>query len=140
MILKVLTLEAGFGRDIRLSLKLYYLMHHNSQNKQENMKTILVVYTNRQMSKKEIAGAKKYAFNTDSDLEVGEIISSQEYTTPMMVVKVLDESYQYFNFATGELTNEFNSTSQWEIRTLIIREDEEMAIYAKRIQTPPLSI
>ena len=115
-------------------------MHHNSQNKQENMKTILVVYTNRQMSKKEIAGAKKYAFNTDSDLKVGEIISSQEYTTPMMVVKVLDESYQYFNFATGELTNKFNSTSQWEIRTLIIREDEEMAIYAKRIQTPPLSI
>jgi hypothetical protein len=92
------------------------------------------------MSKKEIAGAKKYAFNTDSDLKVGEIISSQEYTTPMMVVKVLDESYQYFNFATGELTNKFNSTSQWEIRTLIIREDEEMAIYAKRIQTPPLSI
>lgn len=97
------------------------------------MKTILVVYTNRQMSKKEIAGAKKYAFNTDSDLEVGEMISSQEYTTPMMVVKVLDESYKYFNYATGELTNKFNSTSQWEIRTLIIREDEEMAVYAKRI-------
>lgn len=97
------------------------------------MKTILVVYTNRQMSKKEIAGSKKYAFNTDSDLKEGDMISSQEYTTPMLVVKVLDEHYKYFNHATGELTNKFNSTSQWEIRTLIIREDEEMAVYAKMI-------
>lgn len=97
------------------------------------MKTILVVYTNKitPLSIKEIAGLKKYAFNSASELEFGDIISSPEYSTNMVVIKVLDNSFKYYNSATGELSNEFTSTLQWEVRTLCIRTEEETVIYGK---------
>jgi len=98
------------------------------------MKTILVVYTNKtNLSKKEISSLKKYAFNTPSEVSVGDLIESSEYTTSMLVVKVLDKAYDYFNSATGELSSEFNSTAQWNIRTLVIREEEEEVIYGKLV-------
>jgi hypothetical protein len=43
----------------------------------------------------------------------------------MQVVKILDTSFKYFNRATGELSNEFNSTEQWEIRTIVVRDKDE---------------
>jgi hypothetical protein len=96
------------------------------------MKTILVVYTNKaNLSKKEISGLKKYSFNTASNVSVGDLIDSTEYTTYMLVIKVLEKSYLYFNAATGELSDEFNSTAQWNIRTIVIREEEEDVIYGK---------
>jgi hypothetical protein len=97
------------------------------------MKTILVVYTDKitPLSNKEVATLKKYAFNTASEVNFGSIISSPEYTTNMVVIKVLDESFKYYNSATGELSNTFTSTLQWEVRTLAIRNDEESVIYGK---------
>ena len=97
------------------------------------MKTILVVYTNKiaPLSTKEISGLKTYAFNTESELNFGSIISSPDYDTNMVVVKILDKSYKYYNSATGELSDDFTSTLQWEVRKLVIRTEEETAVYGK---------
>ena len=96
------------------------------------MKTVLVIYTDRVgLSKTEVARTKKYAFNTSSEFEIGDIIESQNYDTNMMVVKVLESSFTYFNAATGELSNDFTSTAQWTIRELVIREDEEEVVYGR---------
>jgi hypothetical protein len=96
-----------------------------------NQKTILVVYTQTRLSQKEAACKKRYAFNTTSDINEGDIIESNEYDTPMQVVKVIDGPFKYYNRSTGELSNKFNSTEQWEIRNLVIREDEENTVYGK---------
>jgi hypothetical protein len=93
------------------------------------MKTVLVVYTDNFLSKSAVARAKKYCFNTESDLREGDMIKSKDYTTSMQVVKVLDKSYKYFNGATGELSDEFNSTAQWEIKTLVIKEENNDVVY-----------
>lgn len=98
------------------------------------MKTILVVYTNKNVSKKEIGRMKKYSFNTSSEVKEGDIIETKEYDTSLQIVKVLDKAYKYYNASTGELSDSFNSTSQWEIRTLEIRDEEEEIIYGKLIK------
>lgn len=94
------------------------------------MKTILVVYSNvRNLSKEEVKKQKYYAFNS-KDLQEGDIIKSPNYTTDMVVVKVLPVAYKYYNMSTGELSNDYNSTSQREIRELVIREDNAEVVYA----------
>lgn len=98
------------------------------------MKTILVVYTNKLLSKLEIAKTKKYSFNTSADLKEGDMFNSPSYDTKMQVVKILEYSYKYYNTSTGELSDIFNSTSQWEIRTLVIREEDEEIIYGHLIK------
>lgn len=98
------------------------------------MVTILCVYTNTQVtSNKEIGKLKKYSFNTSSDLKEGDMISTKEYSTNLQVVKVLPKAFKYFNGSTGEMSDEFNSTSQWLIRTLDIREEDEEIIIGKKI-------
>ena len=89
------------------------------------MKTILVVYSNRgnKLTSKEIAGMKRYSFNTEADVKEGDIINSPNYpSSPLTVVKVLETAYKHYNSINGELSNEFKSTAQWDIKTLIIRE------------------
>lgn len=99
------------------------------------MKTIVVVYSNTEkLSKAEIGKMKKYSFNTDADIKVGDLLDSPTYTTKMLVVKVLNKQYKYYNTSTGKLSNSYNSTSQWEIRTLVIREDDNEVIYACKIK------
>jgi hypothetical protein len=104
------------------------------------MKTILVVYTNKLLSKSEIAKAKKYSFNTSTELKEGDMFSSPSYFTYLQVVKVLDKDFKYYNASTGELSDTFNSTAQWEIRTLVIREDEEEVIYGSLIKQNSIDI
>jgi len=96
------------------------------------MKTILVVYSNKKdLIPVEMMRLKRYSFNCNAEVEVGDILESSEYDTPMVVVKVLDTKYKYFNRTTGELSNDFNSTSQWEIRDLVILDKKETAtVYA----------
>ena len=101
----------------------------------ENNKTVIVVYTNRKLKKAEIGKAKKYAFNSSFDLKEGDMINSPSYETNMQVVKVLDKPHKYYNASTGELSEAYSSTSQWEIRDLIIREEtEEEVIYGTLIK------
>ena len=98
------------------------------------MKTILVVYTDkRNLTKSEISKLKRYSFNSDSEIKEGDVISSAQYNTPMLVVKVLHEAFKYYNPNTGEMSNTFNSTVQWEIKKLVIRAEEQEIVYAKII-------
>lgn len=99
------------------------------------MKTVLVIYTDLIISsKKEIAKAKKYAFNTSSELKEGDILSSPEYTSRMQVVKVLDKSFKYYNSLTRDLSDDYTSTAQWEIRNLVVREEESEVVYAHLVK------
>ena len=96
------------------------------------MKTILVVYSDKKnLTPVEMMRLKRYSFNCSAAVEVGDILESSEYDTPMVVVKVLDKEYKYFNRTTGELSNDFNSTSQWEIRELVILDKQKTStVYA----------
>ena len=97
------------------------------------MKTILVVYTNTALTIKQISDKKmtKYAFRTEEDLKVGDMIESKTYTTNMQVVDVIDSDYKYYNVATGELRNDINSTKCYPVKKIVLREDDELVVYAK---------
>lgn len=98
------------------------------------MKTIIVIYTDSLITnKQELGRKKKYSFNTSSDVEIGDLIKTNAYDTPIQVVKVLNESYKFYNSVTGEMSNDYKSTTQWEIRTLEIREEEQEVIYGTKI-------
>lgn len=98
------------------------------------MKTIIVVYTGSIVDKKTIGRMKKYSFNTQSDISVGDLLDSPEYDTPMQVVRVLETGFKYFNRSTGELSDDYTSTSQWEIRELVLRENDNEVIYASKVK------
>ncbi len=99
------------------------------------MNAIIVIYTNEKVLTDKLKGSSKhYSFNTESDLKVGDIIKSPSYTTNMMIIKVFDEAFTYLNNVTGELSNNYNSVNQREIRTLVIREDEKEVIYGSLVK------
>lgn len=100
------------------------------------MKTIIVIYTNEKVLTDKLKGnSKHHSFNTESDLKVGDIIKSPSYTTNMMIIKVFDEAFTYLNNVTGELSNNYNSVNQREIRTLVIGEDEKEVIYGSLVKS-----
>ncbi len=76
---------------------------------------------------------KRYAFNTSSDLKEGDMIKSPLYDTPMQVVKVLSKSSKFFNKETGDLSNIFKNSNQFEIRELKIQKQDENIILACKI-------
>lgn len=99
------------------------------------MKTILVIYTTTKITDaKSLRQSKHYAFNTDSDISEGDMLDSKEYSSYMQVVKVLDKNYKYYNNSTGELSDNFNSTSQREIANLEIRNDNNNIVYASKVE------
>lgn len=100
------------------------------------MKTILVVYTNTALTIKQISDSKlaKYAFRSNEDLKVGDIIESKAYSTKMQVVDVINEDYKYYNSCTGELRNTINSTKCYPIKEIVVREDDELTVYAKKVE------
>jgi acid phosphatase family membrane protein YuiD len=53
----------------------------------------------------------------------------------MMIIKVFDEAFTYLNNVTGELSNNYNSVNQREIRTLVIGEDEKEVIYGSLVKS-----
>ena len=94
------------------------------------MKTIIVIY---KKITKEVNSKPKYSFNTNSDLKVGDIIKSSQYSSNMQVVSVLDKCYRYVNCKTGDLSMECNSTNCFAIRELVIQDKEENKIYGTLI-------
>ncbi len=99
------------------------------------MKTILVVYSNnKSLTKNQVNAMKHYAFNTESDLKVGDVIVSSAYDTAMHIVRVLEDSFKYYNATTGELTDKFTSTSLREVKTLVIREDDVDTVYGSIVK------
>lgn len=97
------------------------------------MKTIFVVFTSVPVTSEEIRLMKKYCFNTEDHLSVGDMIKSSSYSGPFQVVRVLDKSYKYFNSSTGDLSNDITSTHQSEIKQVVIREDDNNVVYGKII-------
>lgn len=100
------------------------------------MKTILVVYTNTALTIKQVSDGKlqKYAFRTEEDFKVGDIIESKAYTGKMQVVDVIDNDYKYYNATTGELRNDINSTKCYPVKKIVLREDDELTVYAKKAE------
>jgi len=100
------------------------------------MKTILVVYTNTALTIKQVSDRKlvKYAFRTEEDLKVGDMIESKAYTTKMQVVDVIDNDYKYYNATTGELRNDINSTRCYPVKKIVLREDDELTVYANKVE------
>lgn len=98
------------------------------------MKTILVIFTkNKVEDSSTIATTKKYSFNTNEDIKVGDMLKSSSYSTELQVVKVLDRSYKYYNSVTGELSDEFTSSAQWEVKTLVVRNEDSSIVYARKV-------
>ena len=95
-----------------------------------------MVYTNVSLSLKQVSDKKlqKYAFWTEEDLKVGDIISSKAYTSTMQVVDVIDNDYSYYNAMTGELRNDINSTRCYPIKKIVLREDDELTVYATKVE------
>lgn len=67
---------------------------------------------------------KKYAYNTESKVATGDVLTSLEYDNKMTVIDVLDESYKYVNPDTGELSNKMTSLNQNLIKTLKVVADK----------------
>lgn len=96
------------------------------------MKTIIVIYTAGFTAK--TGYQTRYAFNTDDDIKVDDMLESSSYSTNMQVVKVLPLAYLFFNKETGEMSNEYTSSKQFEIKTLRLAEPEDI-IFAKKLNT-----
>lgn len=96
------------------------------------MKTILVVYTNQELSVEQINNQKmqKYCFRTDSEVKAGDVLKSKNYTTNMVVTDVIDQDYKYYNKQSGEMVNVINSTNCYPIKTMVLREEDEHVVYA----------
>ena len=91
------------------------------------MKTINVIYTNNRInSTKEVNSKPKYSFNTESDLKVGDIIKSSQYSSNMQIIAVSNICYRYVNCKTGDLSMDCNSTNCFAIRELVIQEENKI--------------
>jgi hypothetical protein len=91
------------------------------------MKTILVVYSNIRLSKSEHQTLKRYAFNIDEPVKVGDRLKLEKYSTPVQVVEILPKPLKYVNLHSGAMSNKRTaSTQQVEIRTLHIEVAETM--------------
>ena len=99
------------------------------------MKTILVVYTDQKLTTEQINNRKmqKYCFRTESEIAVGDVLKSKNYTTNMVVTDVVDADYKYYNKQTGEMRNDINSTNCYPIKTMVIRDEDDSAVYAKKV-------
>ena len=89
------------------------------------MKTIFVTYESDFNTKYK----KRYCFNTEFSVQVGDVINSPKYSSKMKVVEVLDKSYTYFNRQTGDLTDEIDSTNCFKISTINIIENMDCEVF-----------
>ena len=67
---------------------------------------------------------KKYAYNTDSKVAIGDILIFPMSMSRATVIDVLDESYKYVNSDTGELSNKMTSLNQSLIKNLKVAADK----------------
>ena len=88
-------------------------------------KTILVAFMSESNNETTVQKKKKYSFNTDEDLKVGDILFVPNYKKNVFVSMVSDKLFKYYNISTGELTNEINSSSIFPIRKLVLTDNPE---------------
>lgn len=93
------------------------------------MKTIFVVFNSSSVEEANTKKLTKYAFNTEEDVKVGDIISSRSYQGTMLVTDILDSYYQYYNSKTGNLTYAINSTFCYPIKELVLSTENTEKVY-----------
>ena len=100
------------------------------------MKTILVVYTDQKLSVEKINSMKmqKYCFRTESEVNVGDVLKSNNYTKNMVVTDVADKDYKYYNKQSGEMTDTINSINCYPIKTMVLREEDTNVVYATKVE------
>lgn len=64
-----------------------------------------------------------HEFNTDAELNVGDILNFYDIRLIMEVTKIFEQCYKYVDLKTGELSNELISSMQREIYTIIIKKE-----------------
>jgi len=113
-------------------------MATRTATKKETKRTAIVIFTPNKITDAKTIGLsilKKYSFNVSDSVKVGDLIKVNEYSTPIQIVKILPVAFKYYNLATGELSNDYTSTLQWEIKDLIINEDvSPSTVYGKVIK------
>lgn len=59
---------------------------------------------------------------------------SKAYGTKMQATDVIDNDFRYYNASTGELRNDINSTKCYLIKTLVLRADDDLTVYANKVE------
>lgn len=123
---KLMIAEVEYRTEVSTQIK------NKTKNNKQMKKTILVIYTNSVMQNP--GYTTRYAFNTDSEVEVGDMLDSPNYTTKMQVVAVLDKSFKYFNKDTGEMRNKIKGSKDFEIRELKVYDNAPQVIIATKVK------
>lgn len=101
-----------------------------------NMKTILVIYTNKKLDTKQVEefvkDNKVYAFVTNSKVKVGDHFESTAYTTAMQCVEVLNKSYKFFHKKTGMLGNKKLSILWGDVKEIEIKPKIKQVVVAHK--------
>lgn len=95
-------------------------------------RTVFVVYTTKSVA--ETGYMKRYTFNVEGEVKVGDLLKSASYESPMRVVEILDTSFLYFNRVTGELSDTLKNSNSFKIRDLKIVTDNYETIIARKIE------
>ena len=69
------------------------------------MKTILGIYTKNRVAHDVALQKKRYSFNTNLDIKVGDLIKDNSYTTPIQVTDILEKTSSFVNLVTGQLSD-----------------------------------
>lgn len=95
------------------------------------MKTIAVVFTNTLVPPDN--NLKRYSFNTEANVSVGDMFKLLEYNTPIQVVGIHDKHYIYYNPKTGVLADDFVSSDFWKIRELQLIDKPNNCTYGYKL-------
>ena len=91
------------------------------------MKTVLIRYLDTLDRVNKSDKRKLYAFNIEDSeiIEEGVIygLNKKLYSNYILVVKVLDESFKYYNSSTGDLLNNYSNTGLKDIKLLKLVEE-----------------
>lgn len=80
------------------------------------MKTIKAIFTTEFQ---ETPMGRRYSFNTNLDVEVGDLIESPDYKGKLLqVVNIEKGLYHHFSYKTGELSNDGLQCGFGDIKTL----------------------
>lgn len=102
------------------------------------MKTFDVLFVDEPVVDLKVALAmKKYCFNSEDDIKVGDIIKCPAYKRNLQVIEELPKSYLYFNFVSGILKNKIDHPKDAAIKELKLGPAPDIAaafvVYGERI-------
>lgn len=93
------------------------------------MKTIFVVFNASSVEEANSKKLQKYTFNTEEEVKVGDVLTSNSYNGSMLVTDVLVTSYKYYNNKTSQLTDTINSTCCYPIKELVLSTENTEKVY-----------